>query len=253
MKLRVLIVDDEALARARIKKMLATEADIEVIGECADGPEAITFIQQHRPELAFLDVQMPEVSGFDVLRALNPELWPAVIFVTAHDQHALEAFEVHALDYLLKPFKEARFHEALQRASKHLQARNVATLNQNLQSLLSGTRAETNYPSRVSVKSGDRTTFVKLDEVDYIEAAANYAILHVGAQNHILRETLSNLETRLSPKQFLRINRSAIVNLDRVKEVKPAMRGEYMVVLKNSKELSLTRGVREIQQRLEFL
>lgn len=253
MKLRVLIVDDEALARSRIKKMLATESDVEVIGECADGPEAIAFIQKHRPDLAFLDVQMPEVSGFDVLRAVSPDFWPAVIFVTAHDQHALEAFEVHALDYLLKPFKETRFHEALQRARKHLQTRNAATLNQNLQELLGGVKPETLYPSRLTVKSGDRTAFVKLDEVDYIEAAANYAILHTGAQNHILRETLTNLEARLSPKQFLRVNRSAIVNLDRVKEVKPALRGEYVVVLKNGKELSLTRAVREIQQRLEFL
>lgn len=253
MKLRVLIVDDEALARSRVKKMLATEPDVEVVGECADGPEAIAFIQKQRPDLMFLDVQMPEVSGFDVLRALAPELWPAVIFVTAHDQHALEAFEVHALDYLLKPFKEARFHEALQRARKHLTTRNAAALNQNLQSLLDAAKPETSYPSRLAVKSGDRTTFVKLDEVDYIEAAANYAILHVGAQNHILRETLTNLETRLSPKQFLRVNRSGIVNLERVKEVKPALRGEYVVVLKNGKELSLTRGVREIQQRLEFL
>lgn len=253
MKLRVLIVDDEALARARVKKMLSAEPDVEVIGECSDGPAAIAFIQKHRPDLALLDVQMPEVSGFDVLRAVAPELWPVVIFVTAHDQHALEAFEVHALDYLLKPFKESRFREALQRARKHLQARNVAALNQNLQSLLNGAKPETHYPSRVTVKSGDRTTFVKLDDVDYIEAAANYAILHAGAQNHILRETLTNLEIRLSPKQFLRINRSAIVNLDRVKEVKPALRGEYVVVLKNGKELSLTRGVREIQQRLEFL
>lgn len=253
MKLRVLIVDDETLARARIRKMLVTEPDIEVIGEASNGPEAIAFIQQHRPNLAFLDVQMPEVSGFDVLRAIPSELWPAVIFVTAHDQHALEAFEVHALDYLLKPFKAIRFQEALQRARKYLADRTAATLNQNLQDLLTAVRPETGYPSRLSVKSGERTTFVKVDEVDYIEAAANYAILHAGAQNHILRETLTNLETRLSPKQFLRINRSAIVNLDRVKEVKPALRGEYLVVLKNGKELSLTRGVREIQQRLEFL
>lgn len=253
MKLRVLIVDDEALARARVKKMLTTEADVEVIGECADGPEAIAFIQKHRPDLAFLDVQMPEVSGFDVLRAVSPELWPVVIFVTAHDQHALEAFEVHALDYLLKPFKEARFHDALQRARKYLATKSGEMLNQNLQTLLTTLPPENNYPSRLSVKSGERTSFVKVDEVDYIEAAANYVILHVGAQNHILRETLTNLETRLSPKQFLRVNRSAIVNLDRIKEVKPALRGEYVVVLKNNKELSLTRGVREIQQRLEFL
>ncbi len=253
MKLRVLIVDDEALARSRVRKMLTTEPDVEVIGEAGNGPDAIAFIQQHRPDLAFLDVQMPEVSGFDVLRAISPEQWPAVIFVTAHDQHALEAFEVHALDYLLKPFKEARFREALQRAREHLQTRHTATLNQNLQALLGGGKAETLYPTRLTVKSGDRTAFVKLDEVDYIEAAANYAILHCGAQNHILRETLTRLETRLLPRQFLRVNRSAIVNLERVKEVKPAFRGEYVVVLKNGKELSLTRGVREIQQRLEFL
>jgi two-component system, LytTR family, response regulator len=253
MKIRALIVDDESLARARVKKMLAGEPDVEVAGECASGAEAIVFIREYRPDLVFLDVQMPEVSGFDVLRALPPDGWPAVIFVTAHDQHALEAFEVHALDYLLKPFKEARFREALQRARQHLQSRDVAALNQRLQDWLGASKREAAYPSHLAVKSGERTAFVKLSDVDYIEAAANYVILHVGAQNHILRETLTNLEARLSPKVFLRINRSAIVNLNRVKEVQPALRGEHTVVLKNGKELSLTRGVREVQQRLEFL
>jgi two-component system, LytTR family, response regulator len=253
MKIRALIVDDESLARARVKKMLTIEPDVEVAGECASGAEAITFIQEQHPDQVFLDVQMTEVGGFDVLRALPPEGWPTVIFVTVHDQRALEAFEVHALDYLLKPFKEARFREALQRARQHLQSRDAAALNQRLQDWLGAAKPETAYPSHLAVKSGERTGFVKLSEVDYIEAAANYAILHVGAQNHILRETLANLEAKLSPKVFLRVNRSAIVNLNRVKEVQPAGRGEHIVVLRNGKELSLTCGVREIQQRLAFL
>jgi two-component system LytT family response regulator len=250
MKIRALIVDDETLARARVKKMLADEPDVEVAGECANGSEAISFIQAHRPDIMFLDVQMPEVSGFDVLRALPSEHWPMVIFVTAHDQHALEAFEVHALDYLLKPFKETRFRQALQRARQYLKTQANQGQNQHSQEWLAQNSA---YPSRLTVKSGEHTVFIEVDDVDYIEAAANYAILHVGATNHILRETLMNLEAKLSPKRFLRVNRSAIVNMDRIKAVQPAMRGEHVVVLKNGKELSLTRGVREIQQRLESL
>lgn len=253
MKIKALIVDDEALARSRLRKLLAGEADVEVVGESANGPEAIAFIQEHRPDLVFLDVQMPEVSGFDVLRALLPGTWPLVVFVTAHDEHAIKAFEVQAVDYLLKPTTQARLHDAVQRALKHLQSRDAAALNSRVEALLGTTKSENAYPSRLAVKSGDRTVFVKMDDVDYIEAAANYAILHTGAQNHILRETLTNLEARLSPKQFFRVNRSAIVNLERVKEVQPALRGEHVVILKNGKDLALTRGVREIQQRLEFL
>lgn len=253
MKIRALIVDDETLARARVKKMLADEPDVEVAGECANGSDAIGFIQAHRPDIMFLDVQMPEVSGFDVLRALPPDHWPVIIFVTAHDQYALEAFEVYALDYLLKPFKETRFHQALQRARQHLKTRDAQGQNQRFQEWLASQEQNLAYPSRLTVKSGEHTAFVEVADVDYIEAAANYAILHVGATNHILRETLMNLEAKLSPKRFLRVNRSAIVNLDRIKAVQPAMRGEHVVVLKNGKELSLTRGVREIQQRLESL
>jgi two-component system, LytTR family, response regulator len=253
MKIRVLIVDDESLARARVRKMLEPELDVEVAGESAGGAEAVAFIQEHQPDLVFLDVQMPEISGFDVLRALPPERWPAVIFVTAHDQHALEAFEVHALDYLLKPFKEARFREALERARTHLRTRDAAAMNERFQDWLQASKPESAYPTHLVVKSGERTAFVRVDEVDFIEAAANYAIVHVGQQNHILRETLTHLEARLSPRAFLRVNRSAIVNLQRVQELRPASRGEHIVVLRTGKELSLTRGVREIQQRLEFL
>jgi two-component system LytT family response regulator len=251
MNIRALIVDDELLARARVRKMLADEPDVTVVGECANGPEAVFSIQKHRPDLVFLDVQMPEVSGFDVLRSLPPDDWPpAVIFVTAHDQHALEAFEVHALDYLLKPFKETRFRQTLLRARRHLMRHESQGMNPCFQEWLASRERNPAYPNRLTLKSGEHTAFIEVNDVDYIEAAANYAILHVGATNHILRETLTNLEAKLSPKRFLRVNRSAIVYLDRIRAVQPATRGEHVVVLKNGKEISLTRGVREIQQRV---
>ena len=252
MKIRTLIVDDEPLARKRILMFLRDEPDVEIAGECMNGADAITQIEEHKPDLVFLDVQMPEVGGFDVLRALPVDHWPLVIFVTAYNQHALEAFEVHALDYLLKPFKLVRFRQALQRARQTLEAKDGKGQKQRFQEWLLA-QEQAVYPRRLTVKSGEHTAFVEVSEVDYIEAAGNYAILHVGATNHILRETLANLEAKLSPKRFLRVSRSAIVNLDRVKSVKPATRGEHAVLLKNGRELALTRGVREVQQRLESL
>ena len=249
MNIRALIVDDEPLARARVRMMLADEPGVTVAGECANGPDAIAFIQKFRPDLVFLDVQMPEVSGFDVLRGLAPDGWPpAVIFVTAYDQHAIEAFEVHALDYLLKPFKETRFRQSMLRARQHLVRQESQGLNPAFQEWLAARERTPAYASRLTVKFGEHTAFIEVNDVDYIEAAANYAIVHVGAINHILRETLTNLEARLSPRRFLRVNRSAIVNLDRIRAVQPATRGEHVVVLKNGRELPLTRGVREIQQ-----
>ena len=252
MKIRALIVDDEPLARQRILMFLRDEPDLEVIGECANGAEAITQIERLCPDLVFLDVQMPEVGGFDVLRALPVVRWPLVIFATAHNQHAVEAFEVHALDYLLKPFKLARFRQALQRARQKLLAQDAKGQNERFREWLLA-QEQAVYPSRLTVKSGEHTAFVEVNQVDYIEAAGNYAILHVGAATHILRETLANLEAKLSPKRFLRVNRSAIVNLNRIKAVQPATRGEHVVVLKDGRELPLTRGVREVQQRLESL
>jgi two-component system LytT family response regulator len=250
MKIRALIVDDEPLARKRIYLFLRDEPDVEIVGECVNGTDAIKQIGRHIPDLVFLDVQMPEVDGFDVLRALPTEHWPMVIFVTAYSQHAVEAFEVHALDYLLKPFKLARFRQALQRARQKLMAQDFKGQNERFREWLVE-QEQTVYPSRLTVKSGEHTAFVEVNEVDYIEAAGNYAILHAGATNHVLRETLANLEAKLSPKRFLRVSRSAIVNVDRIKAVQPATRGEHVVVLKNGRELPLTRGVREVQQRLE--
>jgi len=253
MTIRTLIVDDEPLARQGIRLLLREEPDIEVIGECANGVEALAVVPREKPALMFLDVQMPRLDGFGLLAALPSGLVPVVVFVTAYDQHALRAFEVSATDYLLKPLKPARFRETLHRARQCLRAQEAGTLNQQLQALLEAAKPGPAYPSHLSVKTGERTVFIKTSDVDYVEAAANYVILHVGSQNHVVRETLTNLETRLSPKIFLRVHRSVIVNLERVTGVKPAPRGEHVVVLKGGKELPLTRGVREIQQRLEFL
>lgn len=252
MTLRAAIVDDEALARSRLRKLLAGTADLEILGECSNGPEAIVFIREHRPDVVFLDVQMPEVSGFDVLRALEPETWPAVIFVTAHDRHAIEAFEVHALDYLLKPFTQARLLAALQRAREHLQTRSQASASRHLAELLAGVKAERPSLSRIAVKNGQETVFVRVEDVDYVESAANYAVLHTRAGNQVLRETLTSLVNRLPPRLFLRISRSIMVNLERVKSLQAGPRGEYLVVLQDGRQLLMTRGIKELQERLQY-
>lgn len=250
-KVRALIVDDELPARRRIQQLLAPETEIEVIGECGDGREAIASIESQRPDLLLLDVQMPEISGFDVLRALPSAIWPAVIFTTAYDEHALAAFEVHALDFLLKPIDPARFHEAVQRACRHIQDRQVAAFNQGVPGVLSD--SSSSYLSRIAVKDGGRTIFVKVGDIDYLESAANYVVLHSGAANYILRETLTRLESRLPVGKFLRVNRSIIVNLEKVKEVQSASGGEHVIVLQNGKKFILARGLRELQERVEHL
>lgn len=253
MTIRTLIVDDEPLARQGLRLLLQAEPDIAIIGECANGLEALALIPRETPALMFLDVQMPRMDGFALIAAIPQEWMPVIIFATAYDHHALRAFEVSATDYLLKPLKAARFREALQRARQQLGTLDLGALNQRLQTLLAAAQPAPAYPTHLSVKVGERTDFLKVSDVDYIEAAANYVILHAGPQNHVLRETLTNLETRLPPKLFLRIHRSLVVNLSRVAGVKPALRGEHVVALKSGKELPMTRGVREIQQRLEYL
>jgi two-component system LytT family response regulator len=251
MKIRALVIDDESLARARICKLLAGESNLEVIGQCGNGREAIASIQNLRPDLVFLDVQMPEVTGFDVLRALPVETWPVIIFITAYDQHAVEAFEIHALDYLLKPFTQARLLTAVERARKHLLARETSTLNQQLAAFLKPSESPA-YMTRVAIKSGGQTVFVKVEDIDYIEAAANYAVLQTRGENHVLRETLTNLEAKLPPRLFLRISRSIIVNLDRVKGIKSAAGDEHVVVLHDGRQLLMTRGVRDLQEKLQY-
>ena len=252
MLIRALIVDDEALARSRLRKLLSEAADLEVIGEASNGPEAISFIREHRPGLAFLDIQMPEVNGFDVLRALPAEVWPAVVFVTAYHEHAIQAFEVNALDYLLKPFTQARLLEAVQRARQRLEARDQSSFNQQLAEWLKGSNHGSAYPSRIPVKTGAQTLFIRVEEVDYIESAGNYALLHTGGEHHLLRETITSLEARLSPRTFLRVSRSILVNLERVKGLQSSPRGEYLLVLQDNRQLMMTRGVKEIHDRLQY-
>ena len=253
MSLTALIVDDESLARTRLRKMLAAEADLELLGECDNGADAIDFIQTRRPELVFLDVQMPEINGFEVLRALPVQQLPAVIFVTAHDQHAVAAFEVQALDYLLKPFSPARLSEAVDRVRRHLQSRDLAALNQNLAEWLQkNPAAGPAYLNRFAVKNGSQILFLKVESVDYIESASNYAILHTDQGNHVVRETLLSLEARLSPKQFRRLSRSVIVNLERIREIHADAAGDHVVILHSGQQLDLTRNIHEILAWLQF-
>jgi two-component system, LytTR family, response regulator len=250
MTLQTIIVDDEAPARERIRDLLGSEPDVAVAAECANGREAIAAVNEHRPHLLFLDIQMPQVNGFDVLRALPAREIPAVIFTTAYDQHALKAFEVHALDYLLKPFKVTRFKAALQRAREHLQKRGDGDSDARILSLLERFRTSRTYTTRFVIKSASRVIIVNVNDIDWIESAANYALLHVGDKTHLLRETMCSLEEQLSPAQFVRVSRSAIVNIERIKELQPMAKGEYIVLLHNGKQLTMTRGIRELQQAL---
>jgi len=247
MKIRALIVDDEPLARQRVRMLLSEEPDVEIAGECENGGDALAQIETTRPDLLFLDVQMPEV-----LRNLSPESLPVVIFTTAYDQHALKAFDAHALDYLLKPFKPERFKQAVQRARELIANKQAGTTARGLIELLGERPAPTAYLSRLAVKTPGKVIFVNIEDVDTIEAAGKYAVVHVGKESHILRETLANFEAKLPPERFLRISRSVILNLDRVQELQPLFKGENVILLKNGKSYPTSRPLREIQQKLEF-
>ena len=251
MKIRALIVDDEPLARQRLRQLLEGAPEVEVIGECADGAAAVTAILEHRPSLVFLDVQMPEMNGFEVVRhiAQSPPV-PAIIFVTAYDQYALKAFEVHALDYLLKPFDRDRFQVALDRACDHLQREGGPRLEERLSALLSGLQPAQRVSDRIAVKTANRILLLRIGDIDWIEAADNYVKLHVGKDAHLHRETLSNLEERLDPAKFIRISRSTMVNVERIKELQPMFHGEYVVILKDGAQLSLSRSHRDKLQVL---
>jgi len=250
MKIRTLIVDDEPLARERLRSLLAAEPDIEVLGECADGREAVAAIDRDAPDLVFLDIQMPELDGFEVLAAIEPAKPPVVVFVTAYSQHALRAFEVHALDYLLKPFDRERFQTTLARVRAQCQRSQGGELTQQLSALLADLRPETKPADRLVVKAAGRVLFLKTLDIDWIEAADNYVNLHVGKESHLLRGTMASIETRLDPAQFLRISRSTIVNVERIKELQPMFHGDYSVILRNGTRLSLSRGYRDKLQQL---
>ncbi len=252
MKIRALIVDDEPLARQRVRLLLSEEADVEIVGECADGIDAVARIEASKPDLLFLDVQMPEVDGFGVLRRIPAGMLPVVIFTTAYDEHALRAFDAHALDYLLKPFDPERFKEAVQRARELLANQQAGAAARGLLELLGERPTPASHLTRLAVKTPGKVTFVNLEEIDVIEAAGKYAVVQVGKDNHIIRETMNALEASLPPARFLRISRSVIVNIERVKELQPMFKGESVVVLKSGKTYPTTRPLRDLQQRLEF-
>ncbi len=252
MKLRALIADDEPLARERVRSLLADEPDTEVVAECSDGAQTFKATQEHRPDLLFLDVQMPRLNGFEVLEALEPEQIPVVIFTTAHDEHAIRAFEVNALDYLLKPFTEARFKLAVQRARDQLGKDPRPRPDPRLVALRNHLHRAT-PGGRILVRSPERLLFLKPEEIDHVEAAGNYVVLHAGQERHIVRETTAAMEARLAPAGFMRLSRSVIVNLARIREVQPLGPGQYSVLLKNGTRLDMTCSLSELQSRLSEL
>jgi two-component system, LytTR family, response regulator len=257
--LKAMIVDDEPIARRNLEALLEEDPEIEVIAVCASGTEAVKLIRKVPPDVLFLDIQMPEIDGFAVLKRINLTTIPAIVFVTAYDQYALRAFEAHALDYLLKPFSDERFAITLERAKSQIRQRDAAELSHKLHALLTEHSEQPSSTSgahvtRFLIKEASRVFFVKAEEIDWVEAADYYVTLHTGAKAHLLRETMSDLETKLDPTKFLRIHRSAIVNLHRVKEVQTRTGGEYVAIMKDGTQLKLSRSRRDqLETLLKYL
>ncbi|HEX7831862.1 MAG TPA: LytTR family DNA-binding domain-containing protein [Thermoanaerobaculia bacterium] len=243
--MKVAIVDDEPLARQTVRLLAERDPEVTIAGECS-GIDAAELVARTKPDILFLDIQMPEVDGFDVLAAIGASTVPAVVFVTAYDQYALRAFEVHALDYLLKPFDDARFDDALQRAKKQVLS---GRIDERLQRLVE-TRADPNaLTRRFLVRQRDKVVFVKVEDIDWIEAADYYVSLHADGKSHLIRETMADVEKQLDPDRFVRVHRSAIVNIDRVKEMHPMFRGDCMLTLQDGTQLRLSRGRRDEFER----
>ena len=244
MAIRTILVDDEPLAREKLRCFLEQEPDFEILTECRDGAEAVETIERERPDLVFLDVQMPELDGFEVLERLGRDRLPAVIFVTAYDQYAIRAFDVHAVDYLLKPFDRERLKQALDRMRE---LERLGEARKKLRALLD---ERARYPARLEVKTSGRVVLVRVDEIDWIDAAGNYVKIHTGHEELQLRETMTGLEKRLDPGLFMRIHRSTIVNTERIRELEQQPHGDYVVILKGGQRLTLSRSYREKMQAL---
>lgn len=240
-KIRTVIVDDEELGRDRMQALLEQQPDIEVVAVCNDGVSALETIDREQPDLVFLDVQMPGMNGFEVVENIDDARMPAIVFVTAHDGYAIRAFEIHALDFLLKPFDQTRFEKALERARAHVQRDRSAAIDPHLVSFLEELRAERKYSERLIVKSGGRVFFVRTEEIDWVEASGNYVKIHTKNDAYLLRESMKNMEAKLDPKTFVRIHRSAIVNIDRIKELEPWFHGEYIVIMRDGTRLTASR------------
>ena len=243
--IRVYIVDDEPLAVKRLRRMLEVTGRIDVAGEATDPEEALGFLRRTPADVLFLDIQMPEMNGFEVLKSLNTELMPHVIFVTAYDRYAIQAFEVHALDYLLKPFDKKRFHQALKRGKAQVLQDQERSSNRELVALLKEMKVQSHYLDRLIIKSKGRVSFLKTEEIDWIEAQGKYVMIHAGEEAHLIRDAMNNLETELDPKKFVRIHKSAIVNIDQIKELHPLVHGDFRVILRDSTELTISRRYRE--------
>jgi two-component system, LytTR family, response regulator len=262
-KILALIVDDEMLARKALRAMLKDDPEMEVIAECRNGMEAVEAIRAQSPDIVFLDIQMPEMDGFQVIGEIGPKRMPVTVFVTAFDQYALRAFEAHALDYLLKPFDHDRFEAALQRAKSFVRQQKLGAINESLFAVLKDLKPENDDPpaetekaapqepiDRVVIRSAGRIYFLKVAEIDWVEGTSNYLSLHSASGTHLIRETMGNFHARLDPQKFLRIHRSTIVNIERVKDIRPLFKGEYVVTLTSGARLKSSRGYRRELQRL---
>lgn len=250
MSIRALVVDDEPLARRTIRRFVGKNTGVEIIGECGDGESAVRAIQDSKPDLVFLDIQMPEMDGFQVLSKIGADQMPVTIFVTAHDRFALRAFDANAIDYLLKPIGKERFERALDRAKQRIAGKADGDEVQRIISAVGQRAAANKYPNRLAVPKNGRIMFVATHDIDWIEAEGNYVRLHVGSREHEFRETLAELGEKLNPAEFLRIHRSTIVNIERIEEIQPWFHGHHRVLLKNGKELRMSRYQHEIAKKL---
>jgi two-component system, LytTR family, response regulator len=245
MNIRALIVDDEPLAREWVRSAIAEDPELEVMGECGDGFEAAEAIRRLKPDLVFLDVQMPGLDGFGVLEALSPEEIPAVVFVTAFDQYAVRAFEAQAVDYLMKPFSKERVEEAVRRVRELVKGKSLEDFRESISKIVEKIRRDRSFPEWVLLKSDGKNVFVKVKDIDWIESSRNNVRIHVGTTLYLLHETTSAIASRLDPKKFLRIHRSAIVNIERIKELHPWFNGDYAVILRDGTQLTLSSSYRD--------
>jgi two-component system LytT family response regulator len=248
--LRTIIVDDERLARKKLRILLGSEPGVEIVAECSDGKQSIAALRANKPDLLLLDIQMPDMDGFEVLRAIPASETPVVIFTTAYDHYAVKAFEAHALDYLLKPFDRERLHHSINRArAEFLKTRDRETTHRILD-FLTQAKLVSQSNNRLAFRTGGRVVFLESDEIDWLSAAANYVTLRVGPESYLLREGIGHICERLDPDKFVRIHRSTIVNVQKIKQVEAVNSGEYIVVLKDGKQLSCSRGYRAGLQEL---
>jgi two-component system LytT family response regulator len=249
-EIRAVIADDEPLVRDQLRLLLADESGVEVVAECSDAFQAITAVRTRKPDLLLLDIEMQDADGFQVLNCISAEDMPIVILTSTNDQHAIRAFEACALDYLLKPFDRLRLHTAIERTRAELQKTHDRHLTHRILDLLAEARTESQSDRRLVVKTGGRVVFVDMSEIDWVEAAGNYVEVKTRSGSYLIREGIGSLSNRLDPSQFVRIHRSIIVNVRKIKELQPCNRGEYMVVLKDGKQLSCSRGYRAKLQEL---